>query len=88
MAGLQGASSAPDHTPYTPYTPLLLLLLCCIHGCIPAVHALQAAVLGMDLRAHDTLRFAPGEVRRLELSTLVRDDSPMQIPCPRPPQCR
>jgi len=49
---------------------------------------LQAAVLGVDLRAHSRYQLEPGEVRRLELSTLDRDDSPRTIPCPRPPACK
>lgn len=49
---------------------------------------LQAGVLGVDLRGHGKYALGPGEVRKMELSTLERDDSPRQIPCPHPPQCR
>jgi broad specificity phosphatase PhoE len=49
---------------------------------------LQAGVLGVDLRGHRKYEVLPGKVRSLELSTLERDDSPRQIPCPNPPQCR
>ena len=49
---------------------------------------LQAGVLGVDLRGHGNYRVQPGEVRKMELSTLDRDDSPRQFACPNPPQCR
>jgi broad specificity phosphatase PhoE len=49
---------------------------------------LQAGVLGIDLRGHRKFAVLPGEVRQLEISTLQRDDSPRQIPCPNPPWCR
>lgn len=49
---------------------------------------LQAGVLGIDLRGHKNFELLPGRVRQLEVSTLERDDSPRQIPCPNPPQCR
>lgn len=48
---------------------------------------LQAAVLGVDLRAHHRFSFAPGEVRRLELSQLEPPTPPGSLPCPRPPAC-
>lgn len=50
---------------------------------------LQAAVAGVDLRAHRRrFAFEPGEARFLGLSELERDDSPMTLPCPRPPLCK
>jgi broad specificity phosphatase PhoE len=49
---------------------------------------LQAGVLGIDLRGHRKFAVLPGHVRQLEISTVERDDSPRQIPCPHPPQCR
>ena len=49
--------------------------------------ALQAAVLGVDLRQHHTLAFAPGEARRLQLSAEQRPEAPSSWACPRPPQC-
>jgi broad specificity phosphatase PhoE len=49
---------------------------------------LQAGVLGIDLRGHGKFEVLPGQVRQLVLSTVERDDSPRQIPCPHPPQCR
>jgi hypothetical protein len=48
---------------------------------------LQAAVLGVDLRGHRRYGFAPGEARRLELSTVEREEPPSSLACPRPPQC-
>lgn len=49
---------------------------------------LQAGVLGIDLRGHRKFAVYPGEIRQLEISTVQRDDSPRQIPCANPPQCR
>lgn len=48
---------------------------------------MQAAVLGVDLRGHRRYAFAPGEARRLELSTVERAEPPSSLACPRPPQC-
>lgn len=48
---------------------------------------LQAGVAGTDLRTHSRGAFAPGEVRRLELSGLVPVEPPSALACPRPPQC-
>lgn len=49
---------------------------------------LQASVLGVDLRDHGRFKFAPGEVRYLELSSVEPDYSSVVIPCPRPPICK
>lgn len=50
--------------------------------------ALQAAVLGADLRGHRRFGFLAGEARVLQLAATADDDSPVQFACPRPPQCR
>lgn len=49
--------------------------------------ALQAAVLGVDLRQHRRFAFRPGEVRRLQLSSEPFDSRPMTFSCPDPPKC-
>jgi hypothetical protein len=54
--------------------------------CCPC-YALQAAVLGLDLRRHSELAMRPGEVRPLLLSRQQPDLQPMTLPCPRPPAC-
>ena len=48
---------------------------------------LQAAVAGLDLRAHHRYTWAPGEVRRLFVSSAEPETPPTSIACPRPPQC-
>jgi broad specificity phosphatase PhoE len=48
---------------------------------------LQVAVLGIDLRGHHRFAFAPGEARRLQLSSVKRETPPSSLACPRPPQC-
>lgn len=48
---------------------------------------LQAGVLGVDLRSHHIYAFAPGEVRRMQLSGEARPKPPSSLACPRPPQC-
>eukprot|EP00195_Chlamydomonas_chlamydogama_P001087 CAMPEP_0202918036 /NCGR_PEP_ID=MMETSP1392-20130828/72488_1 /ASSEMBLY_ACC=CAM_ASM_000868 /TAXON_ID=225041 /ORGANISM="Chlamydomonas chlamydogama, Strain SAG 11-48b" /LENGTH=264 /DNA_ID=CAMNT_0049610967 /DNA_START=223 /DNA_END=1017 /DNA_ORIENTATION=+ len=50
--------------------------------------ALQAALLGIDLRFHSQFAVRPGQVRRLQLSDRSFDDRPRQVACPDPPQCR
>ncbi len=51
--------------------------------------ALQAALLGRDLRRHG-IEFAvpPGGVRAAALATEARDDSPRTLPCTRQPNGR
>lgn len=49
--------------------------------------SLQAAVLGTDLRRHRQYAQRPGELRLLQLSSSIRDDSPQTITCPDPPRC-
>lgn len=48
---------------------------------------LQAAILGVDLRQHNSYSFRPGEVRVLQLSASTWDDSPSSFACARPPAC-
>jgi broad specificity phosphatase PhoE len=48
---------------------------------------LQAAVAGLDLRAHHRHAWAPGEVRRLFVSSAEPETPPTSVACPRPPQC-
>jgi broad specificity phosphatase PhoE len=49
--------------------------------------ALQAAVLGVDLRQHAGFTLSPGEVRRLALGDSSYDVEPRQFSCPDPPKC-
>ncbi|GAX81200.1 hypothetical protein CEUSTIGMA_g8632.t1 [Chlamydomonas eustigma] len=49
--------------------------------------ALQAAVLGVDLRQHVSFAMIPGEVRRLALGENSYDANPRQFSCPDPPKC-
>ncbi|CAD7697523.1 unnamed protein product [Ostreobium quekettii] len=48
---------------------------------------LQAAMLGMNLEAHPTLAFEPGEVRQAVLSTEGPSMEPVRFECKRPPNC-
>lgn len=49
--------------------------------------ALQAAVLGIDLRSHLEYEMAPGEVRQLQLGAKDYDAAPRRFTCPDPPKC-
>jgi hypothetical protein len=47
----------------------------------------QAALLGLDLRAHAGLGLRPGEVRVVELAAEAPKDFSGSVSCARPPSC-